>query len=149
MRWNLLLEAATETVTQAATEAAESTAANPMDMVQMLDVLMVVMLLGCGVYALYSALKLKKLCYLFPNGLLYPGNCKPEDCTDAPSFILYIVPRAVLLGIGMIIIGGLFLLNMLVFKIDALWVNLLSIVLPLALFAWYVVAQRKAGKRFW
>ena len=112
-------------------------------------VLAVVMLLGCGVYALYSALKLKKLCYLFPNNFLYPGNCKPEDCLDAPSFIFFIVPRAILLGVGMAIIGVLFLLNMLVFKIEALWVNLLSVALPLALFAWYIVAQRKAGKRFW
>lgn len=145
MNWNLLLEAATE----AAMEAAQATAANPMDLVQMMDVLMEVLLFGCGVYALFSAIKLRKLCYLFPNTFIYPGDCKPDECTDAPGFIDYIFPRLSLLGVGMLILGGVFLLNMLVFKIDALWVNILSIVLPLSLFAWYIIVQRRAAKRFW
>ena len=145
MKWNLLLEAATET----ATEAAEEAASFSMNPVEMLDMVMVVMLLGCGVYALYSALKLKKLCYLFPNNFLYPGDCKPEACVDASGFIVYITPRLILLGIGMVLIGGLFLLNMLVFKEDSLWINLASVIVPQALLAWYVIAQRKAAKRFW
>ncbi len=145
MNWNLLLEAATEAVT----EAAETAAANPMDLVQMMDVLMEVLLFGCGVYALFSAIKLRKLCYLFPNTFIYPGDCKPDECSDVLGFIDYIFPRLALLGAGMLILGALFLVNMLVIKIDAIWVNVLSIVLPLALFAWYIVVQRKAAKRFW
>lgn len=145
MKWNLLLEAATET----ATEVAEDAASVSMNPVQMLDMVMVVMLLGCGVYALYSALKLKKLCYLFPNNFLYPGDCKPEACVDSSGFILYITPRLILLGIGMTLIGVLFLLNMMVIKADSLWINMASVIIPLALLAWYVIAQRKAAKRFW
>ena len=145
MTWNRLLEAATEAVT----EAADAAAGGSMDMLQMLDTLLVVMLLGCGAYAIFSAAKLRKLCYLFPNNFIYPGDCKPDDCVDVPGFIFYIFPRLLMLGIGMLLLGGAAALNMLVLKLDATWIDIASIVLPLLLFAWYIIAQRRAAKRFW
>ena len=93
-----------------------------------------------------------------PSTIVMPSACKAQSwrsissvpwCSDVLGFIDYIFPRLALLGAGMLILGALFLVNMLVIKIDAIWVNVLSIVLPLALFAWYIVVQRKAAKRFW
>ena len=54
-----------------------------------------------------------------------------------------------MLGIGMLLLGGAAALNMLVLKLDATWIDVASIVLPLLLFAWYIIAQRRAAKRFW
>ncbi len=145
MKCNLLLDTATEAVT----ETAENAAAKPQSLTDMMDLLMIVLLIGCGVYAMFSALKLRKLSYLFPNSFIYPGNCKPDDCTDAPGFIIYIFPRLMILGAGMLVFGILFLLATKVLGMVTLWVNIVSVVLPLALFGWYIVVQRRAAKRFW
>ena len=117
----------------------------------MLQILLLVMLGGSGVYALYSVIRLQKEQLLFPNKFLYPSNCKPDDCTDVSGFIEFITPRilvfgivCILLTIGMAIswFAGLFTLPM--------WLD--NIVLPalgIGVFIWYMVVQNKVYKLFW
>lgn len=118
-------------------------------MIGMMDMIIVVMLFGVGLYALYSAIRLYKEQMLFPNKILYPGDCKPEDCTDEGGFIDYIIPRVIAVGVIFLLMGIGMVLVLYVFKLDTIWINLASMVLPVAVLVWLVVWQRKAAKLFW
>lgn len=134
--------------TEAATEAAQQ--GGMFDgMVDMLDSLMLIMLFGFGIYGLYSAIRLRKEQLLFPNKFLYPGNCDPAACLDPGEFIDYIVPRALILSVALILLGGLLALNIFVLHIDSWLMDLGMIVMPVAVIVWYCVVQRKAAKHFW
>ncbi len=135
--------------TEAATEA-EAQQGGALDgMIDMLDTLMLIMLFGFGIYGLYSAIRLRKEQLLFPNKFLYPGNCDPAACLDAGEFIDYITPRALILSVALILLGGLLALNSFVLHIDSWIIDLAMIVLPLAVIVWYCIVQRKAAKNFW
>lgn len=118
-------------------------------MVDMLDTLLVVMMIAVGIYAIYSAIRLYREQMLFPNKFLYPGDCKPEDCLDPGCFIDYIFPRLLILGAALLIMGILLGLNSYLFKIDALWIDISMMVVPVSIFVWYMLCQRKAAKSFW
>lgn len=135
--------------TEAATEAAARQGGALDGMIDMLDTLMLIMLFGFGIYGLYSAIRLRKEQLLFPNKFLYPGNCDPAACLDAGEFIDYITPRALILSVALILLGGLLALNSFVLHIDSWIIDLAMIVLPLAVIVWYCIVQRKAAKNFW
>lgn len=137
----------------AATGAAEETvpsAGGSMDgMLGAMDMLLVVMLLGFGVVGLYSVIRLYREQLLFPNKILYPGDCKPEDCADPGGYIDFIIPRLAILSVGFILMGIAMGILLFVIKLDNAWVNLASMVFPVGGLAWYIVCQRKAAKLFW
>ena len=134
---------------EAATEAAGEQTGSLDSMGNMMQILLLVLLVGAGVYALYSAIRLHREQMLFPNKFLYPGDCKPEDCADVGGFIDFILPRTLLLGASMLVMGVALALNTYVFLLDALWIDIAMLVLPFGVFLWYIIAQRKAAKRFW
>lgn len=144
-RFFTLLTAAEETVT----EAAQENTADLSGMSGLLDTLLIVMVIGCGIYALYTAIRLRRTYMLFPNKFLYPGNCGPDDCVDEDGFIDYILPRMTILGIAMLVIGALLVVNVYVLKVSGLWVDLATIIVPFGCFVWYIIVQRKAAKLFW
>lgn len=135
--------------TEAATDAAQQPGNSTQSMLNMLDFLLLAMLFGFGVYGLYTAWKLKKEQYLFSNKILYPGNCTADTCLDPPAFIEYILPRLTILSIVLLFIGVVYALSVYVLKLDSLWFNIMTIVVPLGLLAWYAVVQHGAYKRFW
>ena len=61
----------------------------------------------------------------------------------------FIIPRAIILGSALLLMGILLGLNIFLFKLDAMWVDIVMMVLPIGVFAWYIVSQRKAAKLFW
>ena len=132
-----------------ATEAATQQGGTLDGMVDMLDSLMLIMLFGFGIYGLYSAIRLRKEQLLFPNKFLYPGNCDPAACLDPGGFIDYIIPRALILSVALILLGGLLALNSFVLHIDSWLIDLGMIVLPVAVIVWYCFVQRKAAKNYW
>ena len=132
-----------------ATEAAAQQGGTLDGMVDMLDSLMLIMLFGFGIYGIYSAIRLRKEQMLFPNKFLYPGNCDPAACLDPGEFIDYIIPRALILGVALILLGGLLALNSFVLHIDSWLIDLGMIVMPVAVIVWYCVVQRKAAKNYW
>lgn len=135
--------------TESATEAAAQQGGTLDGMVDMLDSLMLIMLFGFGIYGIYSAIRLRKEQMLFPNKFLYPGNCDPAACLDPGEFIDYIIPRALILGVALILLGGLLALNSFVLHIDSWLIDLGMIVMPVAVIVWYCVVQRKAAKNYW
>lgn len=138
-----------------AAEATEATeAAEQVDMMSGMldtfDVIMLLMFVGIGIYGLYSSIRLRREQVLFPNKFLYPGGCAPEECLDPGEFIDFIVPRCIVLSIVLILMGGLFALNTFVLKLDGFIVDLASLIVPVALLAWFgIFVQRKAAKLYW
>lgn len=116
-------------------------------MISMFDMLMLIMLFGCGVYGLYSVIRLHREQFLFKNKFLYPGNCAPENCADVGGFIDFIQPRMLIFSILLLALGVLYALNAYLFL--SVWVDYAMIAVPLAVFIWYAVMQNKAAKIFW
>lgn len=119
------------------------------DMVDALDIFLMVMLLACGIYAIYTVIRLRRSYYLEPNKILYPTDCSPENCLDSDGFIDYILPRMTALGIAMVLQGIVLVVNSYVLRLKTTWIDIPMIVLPVATFGYYVVIMRKAAKRFW
>ncbi len=132
-----------------ATEAAQAAETNSLQsMSEMLNVLLLVMLLGFGAYGIYTYIRLRRTYEMFPNKFMYPGNCKPEECLDPDGFLDYIMPRVLILSVLMLVCGlayGVYY----VMKLDLFWVDIASMVVPVAILIWYAVAQRKASKLYW
>lgn len=119
------------------------------DMGGMLTIILLIMLIGSGVYALYTYIRLHRTCMLFPNKFLYPGGCTADKCVDEDGFIEYIEPRLLLLGIAMILCGIVYGAYSMVWKKSFLWADILTVMIPAGVFVWYMVVQRKAAKNFW
>lgn len=119
------------------------------DMGGMLTIILLIMLIGSGVYALYTYIRLHRTCMLFPNKFLYPGGCTADKCVDVDGFIDYIEPRLLLLGIAMLLCGIVYGAYSLVLKQSYLWADVLTVMIPAGVFVWYMVVQRKAAKNFW
>ena len=132
-----------ETATEAPTQATLG------DMSGMLSLILLLMLFGGGAYALYTYIRLRRTCMLFPNKFLYPGNCTADTCVDVDGFIDYILPRLLLLGVGVLLCGVAYLVYALVLKASNLWVDIAALVVPTGIFIWYMFVQRKAAKEFW
>lgn len=144
-RFFRLLLTAEETVS----EAAEGGTADFSGMSNMLETLLIVMVIGCGIYALYTAIRLRRTYMLFPNKFLYPGNCAPDDCADEDGFIDFILPRMTILGIAMLVIGALLAANHYLLIASGLLIDLATVIIPFGWFVWYIIVQRKAAKLFW
>lgn len=144
-RFFRLLLTAQETVS----EASEGDTADFSGMSNMLEVLLVVMVIGCGIYALYTAIRLRRTYMLFPNKFLYPGNCSPDDCADEDGFIDFILPRMTILGVAMLVIGALLAVNQYLRLASGLLIDLVTVIVPFGCFVWYILVQRKAAKLFW
>ena len=114
-----------------------------------LELVLILMLVGSGVYSLYTVIRLKTTMYLFPNRFLYPSNCKPEDCTDEPGFIEYILPRLTIFGVACLLLGIFLILVWVVglFKLPT-WFDYAVPFLGLAFFGWYIWIQSKVYKLF-
>lgn len=145
-----MIRAASADAADVATDAAEGTAGNGLtSMANMLDTLLVVMMIGCAIYAIYTVIRLKREYMLFDNKLLYPGNCPYLECKDPQGFIDFIWLRLLILGIALLVFGGLIALNRFVELMNPTLFGILTIFMPLAVFVWYIIVQRKAAKRFW
>ena len=114
----------------------------------MMDILLIAMFIGSGVYLIYSYIIQRRTNTLLANKMICPGSCDVQKCLKPEEFIKFILPRALILGIALLIFGGLFILEHFYGSGDAL-INIVLMILPLAMFGWYVHEQRKAIKLFW
>lgn len=116
----------------------------------LINLMMLFMLVFCGGYAIYCAIKLKIKGYLFSSKFIYPGNCSPADCTDEIGFMQYIIPRLVIFGVLCLAFAVLIVLDEYVGLGLPEWVSLF--VLPyvfIPIVIWYMIVQNKASKLFW
>ena len=115
-----------------------------------LELVLLALLLGSGCYGLYTVIKLRRSYMLFPNKFLYPGNCTMDTCIDEGGFIDFILPRLTILSLIMLVLGIFFSLVFFVFPQWESWLtDLLSMLLPVSAYVWYMLIQRKAANLFW
>lgn len=119
-----------------------------LDSIHIFDLLILVLLIGVGAYALYSVAKVKKAGELIDNKLLYPGNCDPKDCLDPAAFLDFIVPRLMVFGAACLVMGLVTALTTYVIAVPP-WLDLVKPVFAIAAFIYYMVAQHRAAKIFW
>lgn len=112
-----------------------------------LDVLITILLVGAGGYALYACGRLKKGNELIENKILYPSNCPPEACLDPEGFISYILPRMSLFGIACVVFGiAVLLMSLLQVGLAA---TIVQTVVVLSVFIYISVVQNRSAKLFW
>ena len=114
--------------------------------------------LFCGIYCLYTGIKLKKLGRLFPSQLLLPKDAKAEDCLDPEGFIEYIFPRLMVVGVICTLAG---VASLAVSRLELaaqhfpqipdleFYVVMTCIVLSLASLGWFMFCWVKAKKLYW
>ena len=117
----------------------------------LLDLIMAILLLGTGIYCIYTSIRVRRECTFFENKVLLPGGCEPNACTDPDGFFDYIAPRLVIFGIALIFCAALDLLVLFLVRRNFVggWLYWVQLVVPFGCFGWYIYLQRKAGKLFW
>ena len=104
--------------------------------------------IGCGVYMLYTWYKLKLAGRLFPNALLIPKDKSPKSCADPEGYIRYILPKTLITGILITLLGIVRLVNEYA-QFFGLVVSEIVICLDLDVIAWYGVCYSKSVKLYW
>lgn len=122
--------------------------AKGMDMTGMMDIMLVVMFIGCGLYGIYSYFMQRKETAVLANKMICPSNCEPKKCRQPKAFLQFILPRVLGFGIGLVVFGALFILDHM-YGNNSPWLTLVLMVLPILLLVWYVREQHRAVKRFW
>ena len=101
--------------------------------------------LGCGVYGVYSWYMLVKKNEI-KKAFLLGGDNTPEDCTDVAGFADMIGIKLLIASIGMLVFGSLSLYNTYVQDLGAIfWVGM---ILFLGILVWYCVMLRKAHLKY-
>ena len=106
----------------------------------LLDLIMAILLLGTGIYCIYTSIRLRREYTFFENKVLLPGGCEPNACTDPDGFFDYIAPRLVLFGIALIFCAALDLLVLFLIRRNLVggWLYWVQLVVPFGFFGWYI-----------
>ncbi len=120
------------------------------NMTNALDMVLLLILVFVGVYGLYTVIRLKKECMLFPNKFLYPTGCTPENCLDEGGYIDYIIPRLTIMSVVCLILAAAYGVRIYVFPdVNHILIEVATIVLPAGILFWYALIQNKVAKTFW
>lgn len=125
---------------------------------QSFNIIVNIITLGFGVYAIFTWFKLRDG-LLFDNSLLIPKERAISECKDPAGYIAYIRPRTLVAGILTFLSGALGLADSylglvrnwalqngtLGFAVEFL----VLILIPLAFIIWYGVCLMKAQKKNW
>ena len=113
------------------------------------DMMMDLILLGSGVYCLYTWIKLLVTKHLFQNGLLVPKDKRVEDCSDEQAYIHYMMPPLAVVALVTMAYGIVFTLNDCASErfVPYPWA-LLLLVPVLGALIWYAVRNVKANREY-
>lgn len=103
--------------------------------------------LGCGIYLLYTYIKLRMAGRLFPSSLLIPKDRSPKDCKDSAAYIRYIQPRMLMIGILITLFGAVSLVNEYLHFLS-FYASIGSTFAAFAVVVWYGVCSGKANRRY-
>lgn len=104
-----------------------------------------IIIMGCGVYGLYSwYLLVKKL--EIKKTFLTGSATQPEDCTDVQGFADFIGTKLLIFSISMLLFGGVSAINDYVQSLGVLiWVVMAMF---FAVLVWYTIQLRKSDQLF-
>lgn len=105
--------------------------------------------LGCGIYCMYTWLRLVIGGRLFKNSLLVPREKDVSDCLDEAGYVQYMKPRVGVLAITTFAYGVLITLN------DNLpepfmphfW-GFVPLVILLGILVWYAICNSRANRDY-
>ena len=136
-------------LSRSAYESADQTFDLIQNITGVVSIVYIIVMLLAGVYILSAVLKMRREGELVPNRLIYPNYCPLSDCLDPEGFYAFILPRASILSIALLVFGAFFAVTKLVPALRVLWLNVLLLVVPFVLIIWFSIVLRKAKKRFW
>lgn len=115
----------------------------------MIDLLVAILYLGCGLWCLPVWLRIRKGLPL-GNGrwLLVPGGCRDKKCRHPQEYKDAMRGKVLILGIGLLIFGAAFLADHFLGSGSTL-IAVLLLALPLGLLAWYAWSMHKAAEKWW
>ncbi len=105
--------------------------------------------LGCGIYCMYTWLKLAIGRKLFKNSLLVPKEKEVTDCLDEPGYVAYMLPRVAVLAVVTMCYGVLITINdnMKEPFLAYPW-SFLPLVAVLGVLIWYAVCNSHANRDY-
>lgn len=104
--------------------------------------------LGCGVYCMYTWLKLQIGGVLFKNSILVPKELDVSDCVDEAGYVQYMKPRLAVLAIVVMLGSVLMMLNDTVMPVIPYPWSLVPVVLMVAVLVWYAVCNSHANRDY-
>ena len=114
-----------------------------------MNLLLNMITLGCGIYCLYTWIKLLIDKKLFKNGLLVPKEKKVSDCSDEKAYIAYIMPSLSVTAIITMLYGIFSTVNEeLATPIVPYPWNYIPLAVVMGALVWYGVCNSKANRMF-
>lgn len=122
-----------------------------------LGAMIVLLLLGSGVYTLIAYFRLRKYWAPFEHRFLLPANCPPDKCLDPDGFLEYIFPRLLIFGVLCCALGIAYLpaavppVGKAIGLSDTMYYILTYSVAGIGVgaFVWYMFCQSHCAKQFW
>lgn len=112
-----------------------------------LDAVMLISFLIFGILCLFTAFRLWKDRVLIDSFVLYPGNCKRENCKDPEGFIAFIMPRIAISGALCVVIALYYTLKYYI-QVPT-FLTVIHYVVTGAFLVWATLLYHRAAKRFW
>jgi len=112
-----------------------------------LDAVLLISFLIFGLLCLYTAFRLWKDKTLFDSFVLYPGNCKRQNCLDPEGFIAFMRPRLAVVG-GVCVVIALYYTLKYYFVVPT-FLTIVHYVLTAAFLIWATLLYHRAAKKFW
>lgn len=117
--------------------------------VSVLNLFMLVLFAGAGVYGVYTIIKLNRLGQLFDNKLLYPGNCSRKDCLDEQGYIAFIRPKLLVFSVVCLLAALCEVVETYIYTDLPMVAHIVIMVLELGAFVWLMLAYNRAARDFW
>lgn len=116
-----------------------------------MDTIVLLCTLGYGTYTIYTGLRLKKEQHFFQNGILIPKGRTEEECIAPEEYFRFLIPRLLLFGILLILLGIFnFIWPMVVVGISLPYLlGLVGIAPILAVLMLFNMILKKACRDFW
>lgn len=112
-----------------------------------LDAVLLFSFLIFGVLCLFTAFRLWKDQALCDSFVLYPGNCKQENCLDPEGFRVFMLPRIAAAGAACLLIALYYTMGT-YFSLP-LWITVIHYGFTAAFLIWATFLYHRAAKRFW
>jgi hypothetical protein len=104
-------------------------------------------LVGLGIYALYSVFQMKVTGELYGK-MFFSVHTPIERCKDKAGFIEFIIPKLIIIGILAISTGGISLVSTYVVQIPSMIVSGVGLVL-VGVLLWFNRQMKAVQKKYW